>query len=211
MKRNIIFYLIIIFSCVFIFAQNKKDALVLLNSGLLENIRESIQVCESELKENPNNIDSYVVMCWGLVANKEYARAEQMAYEGLKLNRADQRLIEVLGEAKYFLGKSSEALKQFQEYISLVPYQTGSRVGRSYYFMGEIYIGQTKFQHADIAFSAAVRKEPREDKWWVRTGYAREMARNYYEAIAAYDEALKLNSGNEDAIRGKERVVAHIR
>ena len=88
--------------------------------------------------------------------------------------------------------------------------ESGSRVGSAYYFMGEIYIRQAKYQHADMAFTAAVKKEPLLDKWWVRLGYAREMAKNYYEAMDAYDEALRLNSSSIDAERGRSRVSAKL-
>ncbi|MCR5613346.1 tetratricopeptide repeat protein [Treponema sp.] len=190
------------------YAQNKKDALVLYYN---KNYKESIAICEEEIKSDPNRVDSYVVLCWSLIGNREYARAEQRAYDGLKLSRYDIRLIEVLGEAKFYLGKNDEALKQFQEYISIAPDRTGSRVGVAYYFMGEIYIRQQKFQHADIALSAAVRKDPLSDAWWTRLGYAREMAGNYAESLAAYEEALKLNPSKTDAARGKDRVSQYTR
>lgn len=210
MKRSIIltFIAFLIFSTFSAFAQNKKDALILYYN---KNYKEAISVCEGEIKQDPNRVDSYVVLCWSLIGNREYARAEQRAYDGLKLSRYDIRLIEVLGEAKFYLGKNEEALKQFQEYISIAPDRTGSRVGLAYYFMGEIYIRLTKFQHADIALSAAVRKDPLSDAWWTRLGYAREMAGNYAESLIAYEEALKLNPQKTDAIRGKERVAEHIR
>ncbi len=206
MKRNL--FILILISSFSLFAQAKRDALVLYNN---RSFKEAVEVCEEEIKADPTHVDSYVVMCWSLVANHEYARAEQTAYDGLKQSRYDIRLIEVLGEAKYYLGKNSEALKQFQEYISIAPDRTGSRVGTAYYYMGEIYIRQTKFQHADISLSAAVRKSPLSEFWWTRLGYAREMAGNYYEAMAAYEEALKLDPLKTDAINGKDRVSAHLR
>ena len=207
MKRSIILVFLTLL-CTSAFAQKAKDALLLYYN---KNYKEAISVCEDEIKADPNRIDSYVVLCWSLIGNREYARAEQRAYDGLKLRRYDIRLIEVLGEAKYYLGKNEEALKQFQEYISIAPDRTGSRVGLAYYFMGEIYIRQTKFQHADIALSAAIRKDPLSDAWWTRLGYAREMAGNYAESLAAYEEALKLNPSKTDASRGKERVAEYIR
>ena len=207
MKRSIILVFLTLL-CTSAFAQKAKDALLLYYN---KNYKEAISVCEDEIKADPNRIDSYVVLCWSLIGNREYARAEQRAYDGLKLSRYDIRLIEVLGEAKYYLGKNEEALKQFQEYISIAPDRTGSRVGLAYYFMGEIYIRQTKFQHADIALSAAIRKDPLSDAWWTRLGYAREMAGNYAESLAAYEEALKLNPSKTDASRGTERVAEYIR
>ena len=67
--KKIILFLILICSYGFVFAQatQQKDALVLYHNG---KYAESVQVCEDELKENPNRIESYVVMCWSLVKNK---------------------------------------------------------------------------------------------------------------------------------------------
>ena len=190
-----------------VFAQTaKQDALVLYHNG---KYREAVQVCGEELVSNPNRIESYVVMCWALVKNRQYAEAEERAVEGLAISPYDLRLIEVLGEAKYFLGKNSGALEQFQKYVASAS-ESGSRVGVAYYYMGEIFIRQARYQHADIAISSAVKKEPLTDTWWVRLGYAREMAGNYYEALNAYDEALKLNSSSLDASRGRERVSAKL-
>ena len=188
------------------FSQTKLDALVLYNNG---KFREAILVCEAELQENPNRIESYVVMCWSLVKNKQYNEAEIRALDGLKISQYDLRLIEILGEARYYLGKNQAAMEQFERYVANAP-ESGSRVGSAYYFMGEIYIRQAKYQHADMAFTAAVKKEPLLDKWWVRLGYAREMAKNYYEAMDAYDEALRLNSSSIDAERGRSRVSAKL-
>ena len=207
MKRSICLILLSLL-CVSVFAQKKKDALVLYQH---KNYKEAIAVCEEELRADPNRVEAFVVLCWSLIGNGEYPRAEQRAYDGLKLARYDIRLIEVLGEAKYYQGKNEEALKQFQEYISIAPDRTGDRVDVAYYFMGEIYIRQTKFQHADIALSAAVRKRPLSDVWWTRLGYAREQAGNYAESLTAYEEALKLNPSKTDALRGKERVQEHTR
>lgn len=208
MKKNIFVFLILFFLFEFYgFSQtSKQDALVLYHNG---KYRESVQVCEEELKENPNRVDSYVVMCWSLVKNKQYAEAEERALSGLEVSPYDLRLIEILGEAKYFLGKNTGAMEQFQKYVASAP-ESGARVGTAYYYMGEIFIRQARYQHADIAFSSAVKKEPMLDSWWVRLGYAREMAGNYYEAVNAYDEALRLNASSIEASRGRDRVNAKL-
>lgn len=199
-----------VLTCLFfseLFAQSaKQDALVLYHN---EKYREAIAVCENEINENPNRIDSYVVMCWALVRNKQYAECETRAQQALVISPYDLRLIEILGEAKYYLGKNNAALEQFQKYAASAS-ENGSRIGACYYFMGEIYIKQARYQHADIAFSMAVKKEPLLDRWWTRLGYAREMAGNYSESLMAYDEALKLNSSSFDASRGRERVSAKL-
>lgn len=208
MKKNIFVFFILFFLFeIYGFSQtSKQDALVLYHNG---KYRESVQVCEEELKENPNRVDSYVVMCWSLVKNKQYAEAEERALSGLEVSPYDLRLIEILGEAKYFLGKNTGAMEQFQKYVASAP-ESGARVGTAYYYMGEIFIRQARYQHADIAFSSAVKKEPMLDSWWVRLGYAREMAGNYYEAVNAYDEALRLNASSIEASRGRDRVNAKL-
>ena len=205
MKNKFALFLFLLIFSAPLFAQSsttKQDALVLYHNG---KYREAVQVREEELLENPNRVEYYVVMCWALVKNKQYAEAEERASEGLVVSPYDLRLIEVLGEAKYYLGKNTAAMAQFQKYVASAP-ESGSRVGIAYYFMGEIFIRQARYQHADIALSSAVKKEPLLDTWWVRLGYAREMAGNYYEAVAAYDEALRLNSSSVEASRGRERV-----
>jgi tetratricopeptide (TPR) repeat protein len=190
-----------------VFAQNDKpDALKEYNDG---NYKNAIVICQEELANNPNNLDSYVVMCWSLIANKQYSEAEQKANEARKLNAYDVRLMEILGEAKYYLGKNNEALTMFQNYIGNVG-ENGSRIGRAYYYMGEIYIKQARYAHADIALTAAVRNSPLVDYWWTRLGYAREMDGEYSSAITAYDKALSLNAGQTDASLGKTRCMTHV-
>ena len=88
--KKIVLFLVILLSCSNIFSQTstKQDALVLYNNG---KYREAIKVCEEELVVTPNNVESYVVMCWALVKNRQYAEAEQRAMEGLKLSPYDLR------------------------------------------------------------------------------------------------------------------------
>ncbi|WP_147614104.1 tetratricopeptide repeat protein [Treponema pectinovorum] len=190
-----------------IFSQQRADALLLYRNGKYD---EAIKICELEIAENPQNIDSYCVLCWSLVRNRQYAEAEQRTKEARAVNSTDVRLIEIQGEAKFYLGKNSEALELFQLYLANVP-ANGSRIGNAYYYMGEIYIRQAKYQHADIAFTAAVHTEPLVDYWWTRCAYAREMAGNYDTSLVAYDKALELKPSNEDAQRGKERVSERLR
>lgn len=189
------------------FAQSKPDALVLYRNG---NYPDAIKICEQEITANPKNIDSYCVLCWSLVRNKQYAEAEYRAIEARKLAPADVRLMEVLGEAKYYQGKNADALEMFRTYIASAP-SNAARIGNAYYYMGEIYIRQGKYQHADISMTTAVYTEPLVDIWWTRCGYAREMAGSYASALDAYSKAIELKASNADAARGKERVTARLR
>ncbi len=184
-------------------SQIRPDALALYNDGLY---REAIAACEQEIALNPLNVESYVVMCWSLVRNGQNAEAENWATRARDISPYDHRVVEILGEAKYYLGKNEEALDLFQEYVSLVG-ENGGRIGTVYFLMGEIYIRLEKYNHADISFSKAVRNEPLLSHWWTRLGYAREMAENYTLSIEAYDQALVLNASQDDARRGRNRVL----
>lgn len=187
-----------------VFAQAKPDALVLYKQG---KYAEAIAVCEDEIKANPANLDSYVVMTWALLADKQYDKSYKTADEGRKIVQSDPRLIETQAEACYNLGRNAEALRLFQDYISYAP--NGVRIPSSYYFMGEIYLRMAKYKHADIAFSVAVTLDAYNSLWWVRLGYAREQMKDYRYSLEAYDKALSLNKNNVDAQKGRERILKY--
>ena len=205
--KKLLLILAFVFSFWGLSAQSKPDALVLYRQG---NYAEAIKICEQEITTNPRNIDSYCVLCWSLVRNRQYAEGELRANEARKLAPADVRLMEILAEAKYYQGKNNEALEMFRTYIASAP-SNAARIGNAYYYMGEIYIRQGKYQHADISMTTAVYTEPLVDIWWTRCGYAREMAGSYATALEAYSKALELKASNADAARGKERVAARLR
>ncbi|MGL4986102.1 MAG: tetratricopeptide repeat protein [Treponemataceae bacterium] len=165
---------------------------------------EAIKEAKAEIEKSPQSLDSYVYLVWSLIENRQFLEARYWAFEGRKLSIYDHRLIESLGEIHYFLGSNDDALGYFQEYVSLVA--TGRKISEVYYYMGEVYIRQGKFQHADISLSFAVRYENLNDAWWARLGYAREMGRSYVQAGIAYESALQLNSDNVDAQYGRIRI-----
>ncbi|MBQ3800637.1 MAG: tetratricopeptide repeat protein, partial [Treponema sp.] len=169
----------------------------------------AILICEQEIKANPANMDAYSVLIWSLLRQKRYLQAEERGLQARKQNSYDIRIIEALGEAEYYLGKNDAALTYFQKYVSNAR-ESESDYVLSYYYMGEIYIKQSKFQHADIALTTAVRNKPERADYWTRLGYAREMCKEYSSAIEAYDKALALNGNMTDAKSGKERCQKHL-
>jgi len=183
-----------------IYAQTKPDALQSYRYG---NYEEAIGICKQELLENPSNMESYVVLSWSLVKLSRYDEALFYAKKGLELNRYDVRIIEILGEIAYFQGRNNEALRYFQQYITLAP--EGNRIDVVYYFLGELFIRLGRYRHADIALSTAVRFVSGNALWWNRLGFARENAGELRNAITAYEKALALNPNLADAQRGLER------
>ncbi|MDR1325441.1 MAG: tetratricopeptide repeat protein [Treponema sp.] len=200
MRRGcfVLFLLLPLYS---LFAQTRPDALEEYRRG---NFEQSVVICKDELLENPRNMESHVVICWSLIRLARYQEALVYATEGLGISRYDPRIIEVLGEIHYYEGRNAEALRYFQEYITLAP--EGQRIEIVYYFIGEIYIRLGRFRHADIALSTAVHWLPGNAAWWTRLAYARESVGDLQEAITAYEQALALNPQLADARRGLTRV-----
>jgi tetratricopeptide (TPR) repeat protein len=201
--------LIKLFICFFLFfialpaySQNRPpDALAEYRVG---NFERSVQICRDEITENPNNLEAHVVICWSLIRLNRYEEALRYARAGRGLQRFDVRITEILGEIHYFMGLNNEALQYFQEYVNLAP--EGQRIDVTYYFMGEIFIRQGKFRHADIALSTAVHWVQSNASWWSRLAYARENAGDLSAAVEAYERALSLNPQLTDAQRGLDRI-----
>jgi tetratricopeptide (TPR) repeat protein len=189
-----------------LFAQERPDALREYRNG---NYEGAVSICTNEIVANPNNLESHVVICWSLIRLGRYNEAQRYGIAGRNISRYDPRIIEILGEANFYQGQNTEALQLFQEYINLAP--EGSRVDTVYYFMGEIYIRQGRFNHADIALSTAVYYLPGNAEWWTRLAYARENSGSLQGALTAYERALSLNSQLIDARRGLERIRQNLR
>ena len=206
MKNRIFLIAIILLVSISAFGQDRADALLLYQNG---EYKEAIKICESELELRPGNMDSYSVLGWSLIRLGRYQEALEKAKDGLKISRYDARIVEIVGEANFYLGKNLEALKWFEEYVALAP--AGGRIDSAYFFMGELFIRMGEYNHADIAFTTAVYHTPNVARWWARLGYAREMAKDYSYSIEAYNKALDLAPSFPDAQRGKERVEAQLR
>ncbi|WP_028974088.1 tetratricopeptide repeat protein [Spirochaeta cellobiosiphila] len=178
----------------------RADALALYREGKYD---EAIAACRADLQMNAENMDAYTIMGWSLVRKGSYDQARIEMEKALKVRRYDYRIIESLGESYFYLGRNLDALKYFEEYSSIAPSE--DRIDTVFFFMGEIFIRLGEYHHADIALSTAVHHAPNVARWWARLGYARERAKDYTWAKVAYQKALELNPGLEDAIRGLER------
>ena len=72
--------------------------------------------------------------------------------------------------------------------------------------LGEIYRLTRKYEHADIAYCMALKKEPSVSLWWYRLGRSREDGGNRAGAKKAYEQALKIKPNYPDASSGLKRV-----
>ena len=202
--KKLVAIAIALFSLSAVFSQEMDDKPDALNMYRQGQYKDAIAVCLKELEETPRNMNSYAVLGWSYIASREYGEALSSAQKALEISRYDNRIIEILGEAYYYLGKNLEAIRWFEEYTVLSG--TGDRIHLAYFFLGELFIRIGEYNHADIALTTAVYHNPNTARWWARLGYAREMAKDYSHSLLAYEEALKLNSALSEAVRGKERV-----
>ncbi|MDR2110727.1 MAG: tetratricopeptide repeat protein [Spirochaetaceae bacterium] len=163
---------------------------------------EAVRICISEIARNAANMDSYTVLTWTLQRQGKYADVISWGERGLQLSN-DYRVVETMGEAYFYLSNFDNSLRFMQRYVNALP--QGERASVAYFFIGEIYRLQKKFQHADIAYTTAVRLEPNMPLWWFRLGSVREAAGEFALAIEAYEQALRLNPNYREATEGLAR------
>lgn len=206
MKKLTIVFIILILTSPFLGAQEKQDALKLFHDG---KYKDAIEITLEEIKTLPDSslrskMDSYTVLLWSLIEEKRYEDVVSYGTEARKLSPYDSRITEALGEAYYYKGDGGNALEFFELYTVQAP--LGDRIAKVYNFMGEIYITQAKYNHADIAFSTALYHAPSVTRWWYRLGYSRELAADFKGAETAYTKALELNPSFTEATRALNRI-----
>jgi tetratricopeptide (TPR) repeat protein len=208
-----------LFSVSSLSAQQGPDALALYRQGrdlesagntkdAEERYNQSIAVCDAELAADPTRMDAYVVKCFCLLRVSRYPEVISEGQKALKLKN-DYRIVEVMGEAYYFLNDNDSTLKYLQKYLDAVP-ETEERVSTAYFYMGETYLRLKKYSHADIAYTLAVYKEPSMARWWYRLGLARENAGEYAASAEAYQKAASLSPSMKEAKEGLSRMNAKI-
>lgn len=182
-------------------AQSRPDALQAYREGRFQ---AAVDITLLELQDNPRNMDAYTVLGWSLNRLGRHREVLTYAERALAVNRTDTRMIQIIAEAHYHLGNNLQALTYLQEYTAAVP--SGTLVGESYYFMGEIFMRLREFHNADIAFTTALHHLPDRAAYWTRLGVAREQLGDRIAAAAAYREALRRSPSAADAQQGLARV-----
>ncbi len=206
MKKTLTISIVLLISVLSVYGQEKKDALKFFRQGKYD---DAIEITLEEIKNLPNSsvrekMDSYTVLTWSLIEKGKYDDVIKYGNDARRLSRYDNRITEILGEAYYYKGENNSALSFFELYAVQAP--LGDRIARVYNLMGEIYITQGKYNHADIAFSTALYHAPSITRWWYRLGYSREQSSDFVGARTAYRKALELNPSFTEATRALTRI-----
>jgi tetratricopeptide (TPR) repeat protein len=164
---------------------------------------EAIRICNDEIARNAATRDTYAVYAWTYQRLQRYSEVIRWGERGLRLYPDDYRVVEVMGEAYFYLNNYDTCLRFMQRYADALP--QGDRTSVAYFFIGEIYRLTQKYHLADIAYTMAVYLEPNSALWWYRLGSVREAASEFSYAITAYERALRLNPNYRDASAGLER------
>lgn len=170
--------------------------------------REAIAICDRELAGDPTRMDAYTVKCWCLFRLSRYREVVDIGAAGLKV-KFDARIVEVMGEAYFYLNDDKNAVKFLQRYLDNVG-EYGDRVPTAYFYMAESFVRQKKLDHADIAYSFAVYREPGMARWWYRYASVAEALGEYARAFDLYAKALKLSPSMAEAVTAQSRVKARM-
>ena len=168
------------------------------------NYNEAIRVCLDEVSRNAATRDTYAAMTMTLQRQRRYADVISWGERGLRSFPDEYRIMEMMGEAFFYLDDYERSLSFMQRYANAMP--EGERVSVAYFFIGEIFRITERFLHADIAYTTAVRMDPTLSLWWYRLGSVREAAGDRRPAIEAYQQALRLNPNYREARSGLNRL-----
>ena len=163
----------------------------------------AIRLCNEEISRNAATANTYTALTWTLQRQKKYADVITWGERGLRLYADEYRIVEIMGEAYFYLDDYDRSLRFMQRYTNSLP--RGERASIAYFFIGEIYRLRNQYYHADVAYSAAVQLEKNVALWWYRLALVREAAGDIREAIVAYQQAIALNSDYREAREGLAR------
>lgn len=187
--------------------ENRRDALQAYRN---RQYQLAIDITLAEIKAQPDNMDSYAVLCWSMNALKRHADTIRFANEARRHNSSDHRIVGALAEAHFASGNNAQAIAFFQLYVSMtsrIPGYETRYIRDAYRDLAEAFRKVGELHHADVALSAAIQYdkgpaalEPaRQAELWLRLGNIRVELKDLAGARLALNEALAKNPGLQAA------------
>jgi tetratricopeptide (TPR) repeat protein len=165
---------------------------------------EAIRIGLDEVSRNTATRETYVAVTYTMRRLGRNADVVSWGERGLRVYPDEYRLLEIMGEAYFYLDNYERSLFYMQRYTNAQP--EGERVAVAFFFIGEIFRLTERPRHADIAYTAAVRFAPDLALWWYRLATVRERVGDRIPAIEAYQRALRLNPNYREASEGLARL-----
>lgn len=173
--------------------------------------RAAIREAEILIKKDRQSIGAYAVKGWAHLSLRQWSDALKIAKTAYALMPTDRRIVEILAEAYYELGRYDEALKYFERYLAIAP--KGQLKSWVHYFIGIIYLKREKLGKSDISLSAAVEYEKARGntphvQWALALARVKEKRGRVEEALKAYRYVLSIDSSNTIARKAVLRLNA---
>ena len=165
---------------------------------------EAIRAATAEIERQPGNVNGHIVLGWAHLSTGRNSEALDAGTNALALSPDDARAVAIVGEAHYNLGNLLDALPYLEQYVELEP--RGIAVARAHAIMGDIFVEFTEYNHAEVAYAAAVQFDPQVWLWWQRLGFVREQLGHNTDAVEAYRRAIALNPNSSELRAALSRV-----
>lgn len=108
----------------------------------------------------------------------------------------------------YFSGSYASAISGFEALVKAFP--TSEAAGEAYYYLGETYSTQKKYQDAAGAYTQVIQNYPKSmwvpDAYWKR-GRAFEALNQSEDARASYEQLIKNFGDSAPATLARQRLV----
>ncbi len=167
---------------------------------------EAVQRLEEAIRQRPENAAYHEKLGGVFVALKRFAEAEACLRRAVEIAPANTRARAVLGDLLLRVGRLDEAAACYQELLG-----TDAASASVLLNLGIVRTRQGRYADAAEILRAAARAAPQDAGFWARLGAAHLKSDSNKEALAAFDEALRLDGRHARALTGRARALFNLR
>jgi protein O-GlcNAc transferase len=159
---------------------------------------EAVRLFKNVLEEQPNNIAALNLVTIVLMSMERHAEAEAFISKAIMLNQNSDVSYYNYGLISKRLGKSQQALEQFDKAIRL-----NAKVPETWNNRGTVFNDLRQYENAILDFHQAISLAPNYSDAFCNKGKSLGFLKRYDEAFAAYDNALALKPDLAEAWLGR--------
>ena len=180
-----------------------QKAIKAMNSG---KPLEAERLFKSVLKELPNNIAALNLVTIVLVSMERHAEAEAFISKAIKLNQSSDVSYYNYGLISKRLGKSEQALEQFNKAIHL-----NAQAPETWNNRGTVFNDLKQYENAITDFNQAISLAPNYSEAFCNKGKSLGFLKRYDQAFEAYDKALAIKPDLAEAWLGRGFVFTELK